>query len=170
MLQNNKTELQRKVSEDFKPDAKIVDHMSKMGFHPEIINMSLRHASNNMDEAIDMLIRMQGEGTYENLLASICGSTSEANTSTASSSSLADVAANVSANIRNSRMEEDVDAMAVCKNDDFVVTRIVSDILNIFQAFERFSKGVSTNDDDYLDFALVMEENFIAEYKSFMSM
>lgn len=35
------------------------------------------------------------------------------------------------------------------------------------QAFERFSEGVSANEDDYLDFSLVMEENFIAQYKNF---
>lgn len=76
MLQNNQTLLQQKLTEDFIPDSKIVDHMVKMGFHPEIVNMSLRQAVNNMDEAVDMLLRMQGNGTYDNLLTSICGAVS----------------------------------------------------------------------------------------------
>ncbi|XP_037050774.1 NEDD8 ultimate buster 1-like [Bradysia coprophila] len=139
MLQNNKTALQQKVSEDFIPDTKIVDEMTKMGFHPEIINMSLRHVSNNMNEAVDMLLRMQGEGTYDNLLTSICGSTSAAATSTIPAVANA-------VNILKANVEEATDAMA---------------------AFERFSEGVSANEDDYLDLSLVMEENFIAQYKNF---
>lgn len=103
MLQNNKTALQQKVAEDFIPDTKIIDQMTKMGFHPEIISMSLRQVSNNMSEAVDMLLRMQGEGTYDNLLTSICGSTSAATTS-----NLAAVA-----NVLNTSIEEDSGAMAV---------------------------------------------------------
>lgn len=117
MLQNNKTELQQKVSEDFKPDSKIADLMVTMGFHPEIINMSLRHSCNNMDEAVDMLLRMQGEGTYENLLTSIAGSTSEAIASTSALHSSA--LSKAVENLKNSKLEEDTNAMAVCNDDLF---------------------------------------------------
>lgn len=122
MLEKNKTELQRKVSEDFVPDTTIVDQMTKMGFHPEIINMSLRHVSNNMDDAVDMLLRMQGEGTYENLLTSICGSTSGANTSTSGSESestpTSPLAAAVIENFKKAKTDEDINAMEVCMIGD----------------------------------------------------
>ncbi len=112
---------QQKVSEDFIPDTKIVENMTGMGFHPEIINMSLRHACNNMNEAVEMLLRMQGDGTYENLLTSICGASSGATSSASSSlqaiastsSPLSSVAAKLVENFKNSRLGDDIDALAV---------------------------------------------------------
>lgn len=94
--------------------------MTKMGFHPEIINMSLRHVSNNMGEAVDMLLRMQGEGTYDNLLASICGSTSTsaATTSTGAATALETIAKEL-VNSSNTSMEDDSDALAVRKTTCF---------------------------------------------------
>lgn len=128
MLEKNKTELQRKVAEDFVPDATIVDQMTKMGFHPEIINMSLRHACNSMDDAVDMLLRMQGEGTYENLLTSICGSTFGASSSTASTSEstpMSSVAAAVIENFKKVKSDEDVNAMEVCVISDHSLSRTI---------------------------------------------
>lgn len=113
MLQTNQTLLQEKLNDDFIPDTTIVDHMVKMGFHPEIVNMSLRYAVNNMNEAVDMLLRMQGEGTYDNLLTSICGSTSGAASSSTptSLSSSADAAA--VGNILRETLDNNEVAMAV---------------------------------------------------------
>lgn len=132
MLQTNKTELQQKVSEDFVPDTTIVDQMTKMGFHPEIINMSLRYAANNMDEAVDMLLRMQGEGTYENLLTSILGTSSEGTNSdgtTPSTSSAASAIAEAVENVKRARLEDDVDAMAVRMICDFSFERFIHEAI-----------------------------------------
>lgn len=132
MLQTNKTELQQKVSEDFIPDTTIVDQMTKMGFHPEIVNMSLRYAANNMNEAVEMLLRMQGEGTYENLLSSIGGGTSSDATASSSSTSAASVAAAVIENITTAKLEDDVNAMAVCMSCDILFKTFLMTVMVFF--------------------------------------
>lgn len=120
MLQNNKTGLQQKASEDFIADSKIVDLMTKMGFHPQIVDMSLRYASNNMDEAVDMLLRMQSDGTYEDLLTSIGGSTSNASLLTAATTSTGESAIK--------KLADDANAMAVCNINDlfFILTLLIA--------------------------------------------
>lgn len=123
MLQNNKTGLQQKASEDFIADSKIVDLMTKMGFHPQIVDMSLRYASNNMDEAVDMLLRMQSDGTYEDLLTSIGGSTSNASLFTAATTSTGE-----SATQSFKKLADDANAMAVCNINDlfFILTLLIA--------------------------------------------
>lgn len=74
--------------------------------------MSLRHACNNMDDAVDMLLRMQGEGTYENLLTSLCAATAGASTSSFGSASA--VVAEAVEQFKQAKTDEDVNAMEVC--------------------------------------------------------
>ncbi|KAJ6638174.1 NEDD8 ultimate buster 1 [Pseudolycoriella hygida] len=146
MLRNNHTALEQKVVDDFIPNSSIVDQMTKMGFHPDIIQMSLRKAKNNLIEAVEMLLSMQSDGTYANLLSSILPSSSS---TTPSTSALSAITSMLPTSSQDQKLQDHANAM---------------------KAFKRFSDGVSSTDDDYLDFALDMEENFIAEYKSFLSL
>lgn len=97
MLQNNQAELQRKASEDFIPNTTVVDRLTKMGFPSQLVDVCLREASNNMEEAVEAALRMQSDGSYEAILANVLGSTSGASTSS--------VAAQIVENIQNSRPE-----------------------------------------------------------------
>lgn len=108
MLQNNQSELQRKAAEDFIPNATVVDRLTKMGFHPDIVNACLRQACNNMDEAVEMALRMQTDGNFEQMLNGLLTSTSEASTSVACA------AAQIVESIQNDSLKEnDADTQAV---------------------------------------------------------
>lgn len=45
--------------------------MVAMGFHGEIIDMALKNSTNEMDAAVEELLRLQANGTYESVLAGL---------------------------------------------------------------------------------------------------
>lgn len=42
-----------------------------MGFHAEIIDMALKKSTNEMGAAVEELLRLQANGTYESVLSSL---------------------------------------------------------------------------------------------------
>lgn len=42
-----------------------------MGFHKEMIEMALKNVANNMDAAVEMLLRIQSDGKYDDTLKKI---------------------------------------------------------------------------------------------------
>lgn len=89
MLQDQSEQLRQAAADDFIVDDEAQRSMLTMGFNEEIIKMALQFASNDMSKAVEMLLKMQTEGTYDNLLTQIldgAGSAGGASTSAAASS------------------------------------------------------------------------------------
>lgn len=89
MLQDQPEQLRQAAADDFIVDDESQRSMLTMGFNEEIIKMALQFASNDMSKAVEMLLKMQTEGTYDNLLTQIldgAGAAGGASTSAAASS------------------------------------------------------------------------------------
>lgn len=92
MLQDQPEQLRQAAADDFIIDDESQRSMITMGFNEEIIKMALQFASNDMSKAVEMLLKMQTEGTYDNLLTQIldgdgaAGADGGASTSAAASS------------------------------------------------------------------------------------
>lgn len=88
MLQDQPEQLRQAAADDFIVDDVSQRSMITMGFNEEIIKMALQFASNDMSKAVEMLLKMQTEGTYDNLLTQIldgAGAQGAASTSAAAS-------------------------------------------------------------------------------------
>lgn len=66
MLQDNQDQLRQLVV-----DETVVHSMESMGFHPDIIKLALQSALNNMNEAVEILLKMQSDGTYNTMLENV---------------------------------------------------------------------------------------------------
>lgn len=83
MLQDNQDQLRKLVVEDFVADENVAVSMENMGFDSDMIKMALRFAINNMGEAVEMLLKMQSEGTYQSVLENLKQAVTDATSETA---------------------------------------------------------------------------------------
>lgn len=70
-MQENQPALQEELSREIVPSKGLREQMLAMGFHAEIIDMALKNSTNQMDAAVEELIRLQANGTYENILSNL---------------------------------------------------------------------------------------------------
>lgn len=70
-MQENQSVLKEEFTNQIIPNKSIVEQMKSMGFHNDMIEMALKNVANNMDEAVEMLLRMQSSGKYEEVLTNL---------------------------------------------------------------------------------------------------
>lgn len=71
MLQENPDVLRQQLLDDFLPDKDAMEEMREMGFDAALIKLALRAALNDKSGAIESLVKMQSDGTYEALLNNV---------------------------------------------------------------------------------------------------
>lgn len=87
MLENNAPALRQQMMDDFLPDTKAMDEMRLMGFDDALIKLSLRCATNDMNAAVETLLKMQADGTYESMLNNVTNLVGGANGAATASAS-----------------------------------------------------------------------------------
>lgn len=63
--------LQEELNNEIIPDKSFQKEMIAMGFHPEMIKMALKNSTNLMDDAVEFLLKMQADGSYEEKLCKL---------------------------------------------------------------------------------------------------
>lgn len=71
ILQQNQSVLRDELQQTVKPDESLCQQILNMGFDIELIRDALKNTSNDMQRAIENLLRMQSEGTYQNALQEV---------------------------------------------------------------------------------------------------
>lgn len=63
--------LQNELHQTVKPDENLCQQILNMGFDIELIRQVLKNNTNDMQKAIDSLLKMQSDGTYGNVLEEV---------------------------------------------------------------------------------------------------
>lgn len=71
LLQGNQDVLKQELAKEIVPDNELCEQMLNMGFDRSIVEMALRTVANNMDDAIEILIKFQKEGKYDDTLQNL---------------------------------------------------------------------------------------------------
>lgn len=71
LLQENQSALQEELTREIVPSKSLREQILAMGFHAEIIDMALKKCTNEKDAAVEELLRLQANGTYESVLSSL---------------------------------------------------------------------------------------------------
>jgi hypothetical protein len=140
LLQNNQNELKMELAKVIKPDAKLLEKLTLLGFDPQLAENVLKLNINDFTQALDALLEMQnGTDFPANLMSQLCDAASSSAGTSSAISSAADVAKKM---LEKSLAEE--------------------------AAFENLSNDMShlDEDDEYLTITLDKEEALLAQYKS----
>lgn len=150
MLQEQPEQLRQLMQDDFLADTETVDAMKVMGFNEEMIKIALKASANDMGRAVEMMLKMQNDGTYSTVLAQLVDNFVDGAAAAAAGSSSSGISiAAAAANHLKSKADAELKAM---------------------EAFARFTEDISTEDDTHLDMPLVQEREILDEYKRFLSM
>lgn len=154
MLQDNSTELRQELATETSTENDLIQEITNMGFNVEIVRMALESVDERtVDRIVEVMLKMQRDGSYEESLATLMATT------TAMDGQLLGACSSNQAQANNN-------LEAVKEN----IQKHIKKHAETKEAFDRFSEGVSKNDDEYLDLPLVQEEQILLEYKKFLGM
>lgn len=144
MLQTDGDELRRQFEADFVPDPSATDALVAMGFDRQMAEEALRSVGNNVDGAMDELVRLVEDGgvegeEYRQLVADMAAAST-----TASEEEKLEAAKRLADRAERDQAKQ--------------------------EAFDRLAEDIDDTDDDHLDLALVQEANVLAEYRRFLDM
>lgn len=71
LLQENQPALKEELTHEVVANEELRNQMLAMGFHAEIIDMALKNSANQMDAAVEELLRLQADGSYDNTLSNL---------------------------------------------------------------------------------------------------
>lgn len=71
MLQENQSVLRDELLQSVKPDESLCEQILNMGFDIELIRSALKDTTNDMQKAIENLLKMQADGSYQNALKEV---------------------------------------------------------------------------------------------------
>lgn len=71
MLQENQSLLRDELLQSVKPDESLCEQILNMGFDIELIRNALKDTTNDMQKAIENLLKMQADGSYQNALKEV---------------------------------------------------------------------------------------------------
>lgn len=107
MLQENQSMLHQELLQSVKPDESLCEKILNMGFDIEMIREALKSTSNDMQKAIENLLKMQADGTYQdvlkNVLQHVTSSGNETNTPSTSAAAIATAVAHSVQDLENER-------------------------------------------------------------------
>lgn len=154
MLQDNSAELRRELAADTTTEDSLIKEITNMGFNAEIVRIALQSVDERtVDRIVEVMLKMQNDGSYEESLATLLASTTATSMDAVGACSSSHASANHNLETIRQNIQKHVAKHAETK-----------------EAFDRFSEGVSKNDDEYLDLPLVQEEQILLEYKQFLGM
>lgn len=142
------------------PNKSLREQMILMGFPAQIVDLALKNITNeSMDSAIEELMRLQSDGTYDQMLDTLLD-TMDAVAGTSNNSN--DPSTSFRKQMKN---EKDV-SLTEQPPDRNKKHNIHKLFLHLLQAYKRFTEDVDTEDDDYLDLPLTQERQLISQYKN----
>ncbi|KAI9582644.1 NEDD8 ultimate buster 1-like [Glossina fuscipes] len=139
LLENYTDELRRKSSSDYTVDARLMQQLLQLGFDESHVRMALQISLNNLENAIDILIKYHTD--CEDINSFIKRMTAIANEENIPSTSNGLISL----------------AGKVAKK----ATREIESL----NAFMRFKEGLTDNELDYMDLPLAQEEQILEQYK-----
>lgn len=75
-MQENQSALRDELQQTVKPDESLCEQILNMGFDIELIREALQNSSNDMQKAIENLLKMQTDGSYTDALKEALENTS----------------------------------------------------------------------------------------------
>lgn len=70
-MQENQSVLRDELLQSVKPDESLCEQILNMGFDIELIRNALRDTTNDMQKAIENLLKMQADGSYQDALKEV---------------------------------------------------------------------------------------------------
>lgn len=145
LLQTNSNELSQNLPKRENADTDLLEQLKQLGFKEDMVRVALETTANNMEKALDFLVRIFGNEEelvkqMERISEVAKGIVSDDTPSTSSGIS----------SLVNTALDK-------VKNE-----------MESLKAYERFNEDLSSNEQDYLDLPLVQEEQILAEYKRFL--
>lgn len=86
-MQSDQSALSDELQQTVKPNESLCEQILNMGFDIELVREALKNTSNDMQKAIDNLLKMQADGTYTDALKEILRTVTPANDPNAPSTS-----------------------------------------------------------------------------------
>lgn len=155
-----------------KPDENLCEQILNMGFDIELVRDALKNTSNDMQTAIDNLLKMQADGTYadalKELLKNVNIGQNPRNDPNAPSTSTMPSTSQLLDQLQNH--EEEMDVRTNRNNYLFWKNGIFTMKFQLIQAYERFSEDIEHEDNAYLDLPLTEERTLLNEYKKMLNM
>lgn len=68
LLQENQSSLRDELEQTVKPDESLCEQIMNMGFDIDLVRQVLKNSTNDMQKAIENLLKMQADGSYEDAL------------------------------------------------------------------------------------------------------
>lgn len=131
-----------------------------MGFDIELIREALKNTTNDMQKAIENLLRMQSDGSYQNALQDVLKNLPASSDPNAPSTSTA---------IQN--MEDEMQVSFLCEYSSYRDCDLSnSTYYHRFQAYDRFAEDIELEDNAYLDLPLTEERALLDEYRRMLNM
>lgn len=76
MLQTDQSALRTELLETVKPNEDLCEQILNMGFDIELIRQALKETTNDMQRAVENLLKMQADGSYSTALQELLQNTS----------------------------------------------------------------------------------------------
>ncbi|KAH8336725.1 NEDD8 ultimate buster 1 isoform X1 [Drosophila kikkawai] len=122
-------------------------HLRQLGFDEDSVRAALESTSNNMERAIEFLLRaFRSEGELQEAMQRVTDlATNGGDGPSTSNSNAAPPSPIIESVLRQARAE-----------------------METYKAYQRFNSDLSQSDQDYLDLPLVQEEHILAEYRNLL--
>lgn len=161
MLQENQSILRDELQQTVQPNENLAQQIIGMGFDIELVRQALQNSTNDMQKAIENLLKMQSNGTYESALKEAIDTVSKVSLAAGVNGP------STSQAIQNLEDEQQVNHLHTllvysCTNH----TRMFN---LYFQAYDRFAEDMDVEDDAYLDLPLIEERALLDEYKKMLN-
>lgn len=88
LLQDNQEALRLELAQQIVPDTNLHTELVGMGFQTDLVNVALRLAGNNMASALEELLRLQDDDSYDEMLKKIVDVANVAGPSSAAASAI----------------------------------------------------------------------------------
>lgn len=135
-----------------------------MGFDVELVREMLKNTTNDMQKAIENLLKMQADGSYTDALKEVLKN-ANIDPNTPSTSSMPSTSQLLN-HIQD--QEEEMDVSAEFRLNKFLHFFLM--LFHRFQAYERFAEDIEHEDNAYLDLPLTEERALLNEYKKMLNM
>lgn len=159
MLQENQSVLRDELQQTVQPNENLAQQIIGMGFDIELVRKALQNSTNDMQKAIENLLKMQSNGSYESALKEAIETVSKVSLAAGVN------APSTSQAIQNLEDEQQVNHLHTLRI--YSCTNRMSKLH--FQAYDRFAEDMDVEDDAYLDLPLIEERALLDEYKKMLN-
>ncbi|XP_014102311.1 NEDD8 ultimate buster 1 isoform X1 [Bactrocera oleae] len=146
LLQTSSDELLKNLPKKENADTDLLEQLKQLGFNEDMVRVALETTSNNMENALDFLVKIFGN---EEELVKQLERITEAGKIVIAGDDTPSTSSGIGSLVNT----------ALGK---------VKDEMESLKAYERFNEDLTSNEQDYLDLPLLQEEQILAEYKRFL--